>query len=77
MGLFNTYTAGESAPASGVYAVLHSTPHKLIERVTYIEGETFQRCRVCPLGVLYRLEEPCVPSAGSLANKLRPGEVAA
>ena len=61
MGLFHICKAGDLVRTSGVYAVLHSTPHKLVERVIYVEGERFRRCGLCPLGVLYRLDEPGVP----------------
>ena len=60
MSFLNTFKDGEFVPTSGLYAALHSTPHRLIERSVYIKGTQFQRCRMCPLGVLYRLEEPTV-----------------
>jgi hypothetical protein len=69
----NTFKSGDVVPTSGVYKVLHSTPHMLIERELYVEGSKFRRCKVCPLGLIYRLQEPSVPtpyallSAGSLA----------
>jgi hypothetical protein len=56
MAFFNTYRSGDIVPASGSYAALHSTPHKLLERSVHIEGDRFEPCRMCPLGVLYRLE---------------------
>jgi hypothetical protein len=56
MRLFNTFKAGDVAPTSGVYATLHSTPHKLVERAAYVEGDKFRGCRICPMGVWYRLE---------------------
>jgi hypothetical protein len=61
MRLFSTFKGGDVVPTSGVYVVLHSTPHALIERAIYVEGDRFCRCRLCPFGVLYRLEEPYVP----------------
>jgi len=61
MGLLKTFKGGDLVPTSGLYAAIHSTPHKLIERKVYLRGSKFQRCRICPLGVLYRLEEPTVP----------------
>jgi hypothetical protein len=57
MAFFNTYRSGDLVPASGSYAALHSTPHKLVERSVHIEGDKFEECRMCPLGVLYRLEQ--------------------
>jgi hypothetical protein len=60
MGLFRIFKAGDIVPTSGVYAVLHSTPHALIQRELYLKGTRFQRCKLCPLGVLYRLETPSV-----------------
>ena len=48
---------GDVVPTSGVYATLHSTPHKLIERKLYLKGERFPSCHFCPLGVLYKLEQ--------------------
>jgi hypothetical protein len=59
----NTFKSGDLVPNSGVYTVLHSTPHKLIDRRMCVEGAHFRGCKVCPLGVLYRLEVPCVPTA--------------
>jgi hypothetical protein len=35
-------------------------PHKLLERAVHVEGERFEPCKLCPLGVLYRLEQPGV-----------------
>jgi len=58
-----TFKPGDLVPESGIYAVLHFTPHMLLERKMCFEGTRFQRCRICPLGVLYRLKEPCVPTA--------------
>ncbi len=49
MGLFKTYKSGDTVPASGIYAVLHSTPHMMIERQMCVEGSQFGRCTVCPL----------------------------
>jgi len=60
MGFLKTFKDGDFVPTSGLYASLHSTPHRLIERTVYLKGSKFQRCRMCPLGVLYRLEEPSV-----------------
>ncbi len=71
MTLFNIFTDGDLVPTSGVYAALHSTPHKLIEREIYAGGDRFHHCRLCPFGVLYRLETPSVPTAskGVLATE--------
>jgi hypothetical protein len=66
--LKKTYKSGDVAPTSGLYTALHSTPHRLISRDLYVEGHRFQRCRLCPLGVLYRLEGPCVPTSSSNVN---------
>jgi hypothetical protein len=55
------FRPGDLVPTSGVYAVLHSTPHRLIEHEWYIEGGRFLCCRACPLGVWYRLQEECIP----------------
>ena len=65
MGPFKTYRDGQVVMTSGRYAALHSTPHKLIERSTYVEGDRFHRCPVCPLGVIYRLEQPVVPTGAA------------
>jgi hypothetical protein len=72
MGLFNMFRAGDPVPTSGVYAALHSTPHKLVERVFYVEGGRFRRCKLCPLGVMYRLDQPGVPISSS-ANLPKEG----
>jgi hypothetical protein len=68
MAFFNTFKTGDVVPTSGSYAALHSTPHKLLERAVHVEGERFEPCKLCPLGVLYRLEQPgcrllCLPTA--------------
>jgi hypothetical protein len=57
MAFFKTFKSGDTVPASGSYATLHSTPHKLPERSIHVEGDKFQECRLCPLGVLYRLDQ--------------------
>jgi hypothetical protein len=54
------FRSGDLVTQSGVYAVLHSTPHSLIEHAMHIEGTRFHECRMCPLGVWYRLEAPQV-----------------
>lgn len=61
--MLNTFKTGDEVPQSGVYAILHSTPHMLIGRQMCVAGSRFRGCRMCPFGVLYRLEEPCVPTA--------------
>jgi len=53
--------SGEKVPASGTYRVLHSVPHVTEQRELYFEGSRFPECQICPAGVLYRLESPCVP----------------
>jgi hypothetical protein len=60
MAFFNTFKNGDVVPTSGSYTALHSTPHKLLERAVHVEGERFESCKLCPLGVLYRLEQPGV-----------------
>jgi hypothetical protein len=71
MAMFKTFKSGDMVPASGSYAVLHSTPHKLPQRSVHIEGDKFEPCRLCPLGVLYRLEQPGAqwPLFTSFANQ--------
>jgi hypothetical protein len=54
------FRSGDLVIESGVYAVLHSTPHSLIEHETHIQGARFGRCKFCPLGVWYRLEASCL-----------------
>jgi hypothetical protein len=66
MGRFKTYRDGQIVQTSGRYAALHSTPHKLVERSTYVEGDLSHRCPTCPLGVIYRLEQPIAPSGTGL-----------
>ena len=65
------FKSGEKVPASGIYRVLHSTPHAAEQRELYFEGSRFPECQICPAGVLYRLESPCVamgvPSMAELA----------
>jgi hypothetical protein len=60
MKMFQTYTSGDSVPTSGSYVVLHSTPHRMVQRAIYVEGEKFEPCKLCPLGVLYRLDQSVV-----------------
>lgn len=54
------YRSGELVTKSGVYAVLHSTPHSMIQHVAHVEGTHFKQCKLCPLGVWYRLDAPGV-----------------
>jgi hypothetical protein len=56
-----TFKSGELVPASGVYEVLHSSPHALGHREMYFEGSRFPQCGICSAAVLYRLHSPCVP----------------
>jgi hypothetical protein len=63
MAVLNVFKDGDLVTASGVYSALHSTPHKLVERATYIEGDRFESCHLCPLGVIYRLDEPLISIA--------------
>ena len=53
--------SGEKVPASGIYRILHSLPHSAEQREMYFEGSRFPECKVCPAGVFYRSESPCVP----------------
>jgi hypothetical protein len=55
--------SGEKVPASGIYRALHSTPHVVEQREMYLEGSSLPDCHICPGGVLYRLDSPCVPLA--------------
>ena len=68
----NTFKSGDLVPDSGVYAVLHSTPHRLIDRQIFVQGARFHSCRICPLGVLYRLVEPCVPTIFPVVSVPQP-----
>jgi len=45
MTVFNVFKDGDLVTSSGVYSALHSTPHKLVERATYVEGDRFESCR--------------------------------
>ena len=63
MAVFSVFKDGDLVTASGVYSALHSTPHKLVKRATYVEGERFESCRLCPLGVIYRLDEQLISIA--------------
>lgn len=53
---------GDLVPTSGVYAVLHSTPHKLLESEEYFEGSRFRECGMCAIGPWYRLQAPKTPA---------------
>jgi hypothetical protein len=57
MRMFNTFKSGDVVPTSGSYASLHSTPHRLVQREMHTRGDRFEDCKLCPLGVLYRLEQ--------------------
>lgn len=65
MGKRKIFVTGDVVPMTGLYATLHSTPHKLIESELCFEGTRFGQCRLCPLGVLYRLENPSVQAGDS------------
>ena len=69
MGKLKVFKPGDLVPKSGVYAVLHSTPHRLIEHEAYVEGSRFRGCRTCPLGVWYRLQAPYISVAPSFARR--------
>ena len=79
MAVFNVFKDGDLVIASGAYSALHSTPHKLVERATYFEGEQFESCRWCPFGVIYRLDEPLISiapkSSSILVFKFKEGGV--
>ena len=62
--------SGEKVPTSGIYRVLHSTPHLADQREMYFEGSRLPDCELCPGGVLFRLESPCVPLAVPAAVEL-------
>lgn len=68
MRLTQTFQPGDSVPTSGVYSVLHSTPHTVIEREMFFEGGRFPACPNCPTGVAFRLESPCVSTRLPLAQ---------
>jgi hypothetical protein len=58
MNVLGLFRSGDLVKESGTYAVLHSTPHSLIQHATHIEGTRFHECKLCPMGVWYRLEAP-------------------
>jgi hypothetical protein len=62
--------SGEKVPASGIYRVLHSTPHTVQQREMYFEGSRFPECNICSAGARYRLESPCVPTGVPMLAKL-------
>ena len=55
------YSAGETAPATGLYQVIHdsilpsSQRHRPAHLVIVVEGEPFRPCNRCGQAVLYRL----------------------
>jgi hypothetical protein len=57
----NVFRSGDLVPVSGIYLILHSTPHVLEQRELYVEGSHFPECKACPGGVRYRLLSPCMP----------------
>ena len=40
--------------------MMRNPPDALIQHVTHVEGTHFNECRLCPLGVWYRLNVPSV-----------------
>ena len=62
--------SGEKVPTSGIYRAVHPTPHSAVQREMYFEGSRFPECQVCPAGVLYQLESPCVPIAMPVVAEL-------
>jgi hypothetical protein len=69
MNVFRLFRSGDLVTASGTYAVLHSTPHSLIQHATHIEGTRFHECRLCPMGVWYRLETPYIRAYGGASRQ--------
>jgi hypothetical protein len=59
------FKPGDLVPVSGVYAALHSTPHSLNVQQELFGGGRFPGCRICPLGVWYRLQNQAIPSLPS------------
>jgi len=66
MSLRHIFRSGDLVTESGLYAVLHSTPHALIQHAIHIEGTRFQGCKMCPMGVWYRLEASHVHRSGRI-----------
>ena len=62
--------SGEKVPISGIYRILHSTPHAVEDREMYLEGSRFPECQICLVGALYRLESPCVPTGVPMGAEL-------
>jgi hypothetical protein len=52
--------SGDLVPQTGLYRALHSTPHALLQHEFHLQGTRFRGCRLCPLGVLYRIDNQCV-----------------
>lgn len=73
MGKLKMFKPGDLVPKSGVYAVFHSTPHRLIEHEAYVEGSRFRSCRTCPRGVCYRLQAPYIPNSSCTFLRYRLG----
>ena len=53
----HTFYAGDIAPASGVYRVVHRG-HRADHRVLIIKGDEFPRCRRCGRDVSFELADP-------------------
>ena len=66
MRALRLFRSGDLVTESGMYAVLHSTPHTLIQHRSHIEGDRFQECKMCPMGVWYRLEAQHVRGSGRI-----------
>jgi hypothetical protein len=71
MKRLSLFRSGELVVESGVYAVLHSTPHALIQHVAHTEGDHFEECKMCPLGVWYRLEVSNVRTSERMFPQVR------
>ncbi len=49
-----------TAPATGVYLVVHHEDHRPPHLVTVLRDDTFPRCRVCKNYVVFILHEPSI-----------------
>ena len=52
-----TYQAGETAPVTGLYRVIHAREHRLSHEAVVLQGDAFPSCRSCKNKVVFTLEQ--------------------
>jgi hypothetical protein len=60
MAVENRYSAGQWAPQTGIYRVIHYQ-HRLPHKVVMREGQRFPACNTCGKRVSFRLSSTAEP----------------